>query len=127
MYKRFIILILFIFFAANLLFSQKANFQLAERFTTEKMSKIVGSTFLRPNWLKDSNIFWYSYKTSNGTNYYIVDPAKKSKTPLFDNISMATQLTKLSNKPYTSDNSVIIDVALSILTYLFHFTILSEI
>lgn len=100
MFKKLIFSVLTVFILSSFTFSQHANYQLAERFTTEKMSKIVGSTSVRPNWLKDLNIFWYSYKTSDGTNYYIVDPDKKSKIPLFDNISMATALTRLSNKPF---------------------------
>ena len=63
--------------------AQKANFQLAERFTTDKLSKMVGSRSVRPNWLKESDLFWYSYKTSDGTQYRFVDPAKKSKAFLW--------------------------------------------
>ena len=37
----------------------KANFDLAERFTTKKMDKLIGSTSVYPRWIEDSNDFWY--------------------------------------------------------------------
>jgi hypothetical protein len=72
----------------------KANFELAERFTTKKMVKMVGSTSVRPRWIKDSDQFWYEYKTGEGVNWYFVDPAKKQKRLLFDQDEMAMQLSE---------------------------------
>ena len=74
---------------------------MAEKFASDRLQKMAGSSSVRPVWLHKSNKFWYSHKTGNGTNYYLVNPAKKSKQPLFDNLHMATKLTILIEKPIT--------------------------
>ena len=63
----------------------KANYRLAERFSPEKMKKMVFSTTVNPNWLATGDRFWYSYKTSESTNYYLVDLDKKTKKPTSHN------------------------------------------
>ncbi len=78
----------------------KANYQLAERFSPEKMKNLVFSTSVTPNWLKVGDRFWYSYKTSEGSNFYLVDLDKKTKKPLFDNHEMARMLTLITKDPY---------------------------
>jgi hypothetical protein len=57
---------------------------------------MVFSTSVDAHWLKKSTRFWYSYETPSGKSYYIVDPAKKSKSLLFDNVDMAAQLSRLT-------------------------------
>jgi dipeptidyl-peptidase 4 len=78
----------------------KANYRLAERFSPEKLKRMVFSTSVNPNWLETGDKFWYSYKTSEGENFYLVDLDKKSKTLLFDNHKMASMLTKITKDPY---------------------------
>lgn len=78
----------------------KANYALAARFSPDNVDKMVFSTWFRPNWLETGDKFWYSYKTSEGTFYYIVDPEKKSKKYLFDNHEMARMLTLITKDPY---------------------------
>ncbi len=34
---------------------QKANFEMAERFTSQNMSKMVGSTRVFPRWIEDTD------------------------------------------------------------------------
>ena len=77
-----------------------ANYDLAARFSPNKLKRMVFSTRVDPHWLKNSNRFWYSYETSMGKNYYIFDPARKSKTPLFDNAKLAADMTRLTGDPY---------------------------
>jgi len=102
MRPRWLLALLLVVLLALPLMAQKANFELAERFTTDKLSKMVGSRSVRPNWLKESDLFWYTYKTSDGTQYYFVEPVKKSKTFLFDREDMAVQLTRITHHPYNS-------------------------
>ncbi len=78
----------------------KANYRLAERFSPEKLKRMVFSTSVNPNWLETGDKFWYSYKTSEGENFYLVDLDKKSKSLLFDNHKMAAMLTKITKDPY---------------------------
>lgn len=86
----------------------RANYRLAEQFSPEKLKKMVFSTSVRPNWLETGDKFWYSYKTSEGSFYYLVDLDKRSKTPLFDNHEMARQLTLITKDPYDHQNLPVI-------------------
>jgi len=78
----------------------KANYKLPARFTPNKMRKMVFSTYVDAHWLKHSDRFWYIYETSEGKSFNIVDPAKKTKRPIFDNVKMAALLTKMTKDPY---------------------------
>lgn len=101
--KNWLVFLVSIFLVlSSSLFAQKANFELADKFTSDKMKKMIGSTSVRPNWIEKSDVFWYNYKTSDGTNYYIVDANKKSKKRMFDNDELASQLTMITHYPYNA-------------------------
>ncbi len=78
----------------------KANYDLANRFSTKNLSKMVHSTTVYPHWLKNGNRFWYQYKTTEGSNYYLVDVDKRTRKELFDNDKMASWLTEITKDPY---------------------------
>ncbi len=82
----------------------KANYQLASRFSPEKLRKMIFSTSVNPNWMSQSDRFWYVYETSAGKSWYIVDPVLRKKEPLFDNADMAAQLTRIVKDPFDSQN-----------------------
>ncbi len=82
----------------------KANYELASRWTTAKVTKLVFDTSVTPHWMETGDRFWYSYETSQGKRWWIADPAKKSKTPLFDNTKIAAQLTNLTRIPYDAQH-----------------------
>jgi len=75
------------------------NYELASRWTTSKINKAVFDTSVTPHWLETSDRFWYSYDTRDGKRYFLVDPLKKSKTPLFDNAKLAAMLTAATLVP----------------------------
>jgi dipeptidyl aminopeptidase/acylaminoacyl peptidase len=79
---------------------RRANYDLASRWTTAKVTKLVFDTAVTPHWLESGERFWYSYETSQGKKWWLIDPAKKAKTPLFDNAKMAAMLTGLTRIPY---------------------------
>lgn len=79
---------------------KKANYKLANRFSSAKLEKMVFSTSVDPHWLKFSNRFWYSYETPEGKTFYLVDPVKKTNRPIFDNVRMAAMLTIITKDPY---------------------------
>ena len=95
--------ILLLIFSISFLNSQeneKANYDLAYKFSPKSIAKLVHSTSVRPHWLKNGNKFWYQYKTTKGSNYYLVDADKRTKAPLFDNDKMAAWLTEITKDPY---------------------------
>ena len=83
---------------------QKANYEQAARFSGKQMRNLVYSTRIRPNWFADSDRFWYSWKTSQGTHYYIVDAATGSKKEIFDLDKLARQITEITRDPYDAQH-----------------------
>ena len=78
---------------------QEPNYELAARFSQKKISQMVHSTSMRPNWFEKSDRFWYSWTTSEGTKYYIVDPQTATKTEVFDMEKLAMELTTITRDP----------------------------
>ncbi|HVO98628.1 MAG TPA: DPP IV N-terminal domain-containing protein [Bryobacteraceae bacterium] len=82
---------------------QKANYELAQRWTTTKIGKLVFDTQVTPHWIEGDR-FWYSYETSHGRRFMLVDPVKKTKAPLFDVSKMAAMLTLITRTPYDAQH-----------------------
>ncbi len=80
------------------------NYELAERFSGKKISQMIYSREVIPYWFSNSDKFWYIYKDSKQTKYYIVDPAKKEKKELFNNSEMAAKLSEIVGDPYDESN-----------------------
>ena len=70
--------------AISLSAQQTPGYEMAERFSAKKVSQMVHSTRIDPNWFQDSDRFWYKWEDSEGTQYYIVDAKTGRKTPVFD-------------------------------------------
>ncbi|NEM98686.1 S9 family peptidase [Pontibacter burrus] len=82
----------------------KGNYQLASRFSPKKLQKLIFSTSVDPHWLKQSDRFWYEYETSTGKNWYIVDPAQKSKKLMFDKDKLASEITMIVQDPFDAQH-----------------------
>ncbi|MBR5703833.1 MAG: S9 family peptidase, partial [Bacteroidales bacterium] len=78
----------------------KPNYELAEQFTAKKVSNMIGSLSVTPNWFSNSDRFWYQWKSPEGTQYYIVDPATGSKKAVFDMEKLAMQLSEIVKDPF---------------------------
>jgi len=81
-----------------------ANYDLASRWTSAKVGKYLFSTAVTPRWLEFSDRFWYEYETPAGKKWWVVDPVKKTRTPLWDNAKMAAQLTRILRTPYDAQH-----------------------
>ena len=80
--------------------AQKADFKAAEKYRADNLAPKYGDLAVNANWIEESDIFWYSFKTSSGKNYYYVNAATKSKQPMFESKYMASELRKLTHHPY---------------------------
>ncbi len=101
--KRFLIMILAAAsFSAAAAYAQERlpEYLQAEKFTQSKLNTMLFSTTVDPHWFQKGNCFWYEYKTSDGTQWYVVDPVKKTRTPLFDRDELAAQLTETVKDPF---------------------------
>ncbi len=80
------------------------NYALEARFLPANLNPLVFDLSVTPHWFTVSDKFWYSYRTSAGTNYYVVDPVRKSKSLLWVNAKIAAALSLLTNFPYDAQH-----------------------
>jgi dipeptidyl aminopeptidase/acylaminoacyl peptidase len=80
--------------------TSKGNYELAARFSPDKLKKMIFSTSVDAHWMKKSDRFWYEYETSQGKKWLLVDPVRRTKTPLFDTDKLAAELTRAVKDPF---------------------------
>jgi dipeptidyl-peptidase 4 len=64
----------------------------AEKFMAYNVNPLVYHGVARPMWMADGR-FWYRDGGPDGVTYMVVDPAKGSKVPAFDQVKLAKALT----------------------------------
>ncbi|HWA84003.1 MAG TPA: hypothetical protein VG820_11235, partial [Fimbriimonadaceae bacterium] len=84
--------------------ANKANWKLADRFSTESLRPFVYGTNLTPGWINKTDTFWYSWRYQDGVKFWKVDCKAKKRSPLFDSAHMAALLSQALKKPYDSLN-----------------------
>ncbi len=72
----------------------KADWSLASQWSPDKIGDRVFSRDVRPNWIGNSDRFWYRFETSNGIRFWLVDPREPSKQPLFDHERLASMIAE---------------------------------
>jgi len=97
---RKVLLALFLISSFICLAQPKANYQLAARFSPKKLDKMIFSLSVDPHWLKLSNRFWYTFETSEGKQWIIVDPIKVEKKAMFNRDKIAAELTRIIKDPF---------------------------
>lgn len=102
--RRWFALAVFLVTVTAVGLAEKANYALAARWMPAKVGKLVFDLAVTPHWLPAGDRFWYSYETSQGRRFWLVDPARKMKTPVFDNARMAAMLTSLTRIPYEAQH-----------------------
>ncbi len=88
------------------------NYALAERFSAKRVSQMVFTTSARPMWFREGDKFLYSWKTSDGTEYYIADPKAGKVEPAFDMAKLAMQITEIVKDPFDAQHLPIRDIAI---------------
>ena len=102
--RTIIALFIAICFATTSFAQPKANYQMAAKFSSKKLDKMLFSLNVDPHWLKKSDRFWYTYQTTDGKKWYIVDPVKGEKKELFNNEILAMEITKIVKDPFDAQN-----------------------
>lgn len=85
-------LLLFAFTSLN---AQQANYELARHFTRQKVGMMTGTNGVSPRWVEGQNKFWYSYKTTEGRFWYLVNAESQTKKELFDRETLAAKLSTI--------------------------------
>ena len=81
-----------------------ANFDLAARFAPYKARDLTYSTSVSPRWIGETDRFWYEWESSDGSFYYIVDPARGTKREIFDRDRLAAELTRITKDPWDAQH-----------------------
>lgn len=80
--------------------ANRANYELASRWTPAKVGKLVFDTAVTPHWMDSGDRFWYSFENNSGRRFYLVDPSKKTRSMVFDPTRLAAALTAATGLPY---------------------------
>jgi dipeptidyl aminopeptidase/acylaminoacyl peptidase len=74
------------------------DYQRAESFLTYNTEPLVDHGSVRPNWLPGDK-FWFRDLNAKGSEFILIDPAKKSRSGAFDQEKLAASLsTAMGNK-----------------------------
>ncbi len=88
------------------------NYAMAERFSAKRISQMVFTTSARPMWFREGDKFLYTWKTSDGTQYYIADPKAGKVEPAFDMAKLAMQVTEIVKDPFDAQHLPIKDLSI---------------
>ena len=67
----------------------------AEKFLGTNTVPLVTGLGFRPTWLEDGRL-WYRTTVATGSAFILVDPAKRTREPLFDQTRLAAALAAVS-------------------------------
>ncbi len=100
------ILVVALLGAALVGFAQErlADYDQARKFTSTKLGTMLFTCVVDPHWTPKGDQFWYYYKTTQGGQWYLVDPIAKKRTPLFDCAALAAELTEIVKDPFVADH-----------------------
>lgn len=81
-----------------------ANWELAARWAPYNTSDMLYSLTVSPRWIEGTDNFWYEWEDADGTHYYIVNPAQRTKRTIFDRDQLAAELTRITRDPWDGQN-----------------------
>lgn len=68
------------------------DYERAEKFMSYNTEPFIDGGNVRPNWLAN-DLFWYLASTSKKSEFILVDPVKKTRTPAFNHQKLAEALS----------------------------------
>ena len=77
-----------------------SNYSQARKFAGQAVEQLLFSQTVSPNYFNKGTKFWYEYKTSQGKNWYVVDPVARKKQPLFNLDVLASEITSITKDPF---------------------------
>ena len=77
----------------------RANYKLAQKFE-KAVTDFENDLTVTPQFINKTDRFWYRYKSGKEVKYWLVDPAKRTKEPLFDVKELLEQIGKITNKEH---------------------------
>ncbi|MBQ5730675.1 MAG: DPP IV N-terminal domain-containing protein, partial [Bacteroidaceae bacterium] len=83
----------------------RPNYALAERFSPNKVGRMVKQTRVQPMWFADGKRFVYSWSDTNGKRFYIADAVKGTQKELWDMDWIAKEITLRTQDPYDAQHA----------------------
>ncbi len=80
------------------------RYQRAEQFLSKNITKLTKNISVDPNWVKDSDDFWFKEETEKGYKFMYFNAKKKEITEAFDHAKMAEIIGKLIDKNVNPDS-----------------------
>src|SRR5258705_11037678 len=77
-----------------------ADYQRGQQLQTKARGLVVNAP-ASPNWIGQSDRFWYSKSVKGGTEFVLVDAVAGSKKPAFDHEKLAMAISTASGSKYT--------------------------
>jgi dipeptidyl aminopeptidase/acylaminoacyl peptidase len=84
----------------------------AERAMGYNTQALVDGAAGQPHWLANDR-FWYRVLTAKGSEYVLVDPARKTRTAAFDHAKLAAALSTATGKTYEASRLPYLDLTFS--------------
>lgn len=78
------------------------DYERAESFMSYNTASYIDNANVYPNWLSNDK-FWYVNTSVKGTEFILVDPAKKTRVAAFDHQKLATALSAATGKKYEAN------------------------
>ena len=78
------------------------DYQHAESFLSYGTGSFVDHGSVRPNWLPGDS-FWYRALTANGSEFILVNAAKKTRSAAFDHQKLAAALSSATGRQYEAN------------------------
>ena len=78
------------------------DYEHAEKFLSYNTSSLIDHENVNAVWF-DGDKFWYRILTAKGSEFILVDPAKKTRRAAFDQQKLAASLSKATGKQYEAD------------------------
>ncbi len=79
------------------------DYENAERFLSYNTAPLVDNGPVNPNWLP-GDLFWFRNLNSKGSEFILVNPAKKTVAPAFDHQKLASGINAATGKTFTDSN-----------------------
>ncbi len=89
-----------------------ADYARAEKFLAPNVAGDVIGGRVDPHWLPDGR-FWYLSERPGGREFVLIDPAAKSRQPLFNHQRLASSLSDATGEDYAGNDMPFSDLELS--------------
>ncbi|HEY5591592.1 MAG TPA: DPP IV N-terminal domain-containing protein, partial [Paludibacter sp.] len=79
----------------------------------DKLKDKVFYSNVTPQWIGNTNSFWYVRNTTDGKIYMLTDAKKKSRTVLFDHLKLTESLSKATKKKIEIEQLTLLSLKVS--------------